>query len=658
MNGEGGELRPMPPRALVVASAIAAMLAPAAVRAAPATPTIFRVGTAVADITPTTPQFLGGYDQMDAGTTTADDPLQVRAFFVARGNSAVAFASVDSQGWFAGYQEGPFGVTDARANAAAQITGLGYDMTQADIVVSSTHSHAAPTLMGIWGKTDPDYLKLVETQTVRALTEAASHARDAELWTGSGFIEQIIAHDVVGTDHYDGWTIDAETPYLWARDPSTHATIGLYVDVPVHPDSYRGSGCGGIMSADTPGVVRAILDRALGGTTVSASGTLGRQETIGPSGCGDAGRREIDRDGRYIANRIFAGLVDATPVTNGVVGGSEQLVATPATNAALLALVYGNANGFSCPGDPLPCTIDRSFLPPYLAGNVIGTYVTSLRVGNELWVSEPGEAFPEVSSTIRQSVIGAHAVHVVGMAQDQLGYYYPPEDYVSTVVYPSDFLTYNIGPLLADANVQASALNATALGFAALPLHPNEGQQEPARFFDPGVQFFPIVPRSAARTVSFTGSANHSAAAELADGNPAGVDPFPSDVAPVVYDFGDGTTATAPGEQFDHTFPGPGSYVVSATTNDGNGTARTYSTRVTIDAAPQARMTIMRGALLGLRAGIAGGDGHVLAAHWTFGNGDTADGLQVSHDALPAGTTVAVTIVDGSGDVATRTQTL
>jgi chitodextrinase len=177
------------------------------------------------------------------------------------------------------------------------------------------------------------------------------------------------------------------------------------------------------------------------------------------------------------------------------------------------------------------------------------------------------------------------------------------------------------------------------------------------RFFDPGVQFFPVVVQSASRTVSFTGSSKHSAAAELANGN--GVDPFPNDVSPVVYDFGDGTTLTGPPEQFDHTFPGPGSYTVRATTDDRNGKTRTYSTRVVIDTAPQARMTIAEsGGVLELRAGIAGGDGNVLGAHWEFGNGDAADGLRASHDALPAGTSVTVTIVDGSGDVATLTQTL
>ena len=53
-----------------------------------------------------------------------------------------------------------------------------------------------------------------------------------------------------------------------------------------------------------------------------------------------------------------------------------------------------------------------------------------------------------------------------------------------------------------------------------------------------------------------------------------------------------------------------------------------------------------------LTAGISGGDGHAIAAHWSFGDGTTADGLTVTHR-RPG--TVTVTVVDGAGDTASKT---
>src|SRR3954465_12272384 len=353
--------------AIAVACTLALLPAGAARAAAPA---IFDVGTAVVDITPTTPQYLGGYDHMDTPTPVAHDPLQVRAFFAGHGHDAVAFAIVDTQGWFAGYQEGPYGVTAARQAAAAELARSGYDVGPGNLIVSSTHSHAAPTIMGIWGPTDPAYLKRVHDATVQAIVAAAQHTRRAELWTGQGSIRSLIAENLEGTDHFDGWGIDDRTPVLWARAPRTGATLGLHTNVPVHADQFRGSKYRQA-SADHPGAERAALDRLLGGTAVVAMGTLGRQEAMG----GQDDYSEVERQGRFVANAIMRGLAHARPITDTHLAGAEQYISVPAHNVALLALLYENrTTGFSCSDEIGACTIDRSTDPPYLVGDLVGTW--------------------------------------------------------------------------------------------------------------------------------------------------------------------------------------------------------------------------------------------------------------------------------------------
>src|SRR3954462_4077095 len=185
-------------------------------------PAIFGVGTAIEDITPppSQPQYLGGFGQMAKPTNKVHDPLQVRAFAVSTGPKLVEFAIVDTQGWFSGYQEGPYGVTDARQTAAAYLAAHGFPgTTQADLIVSSTHSHAAPTLMGIWGPVDVSYLRYVHDQTVQAIEAAATRLRPAELWTSSANSSAIDGTNVSQTDIYDGFNVDGDTPVLWARDP-------------------------------------------------------------------------------------------------------------------------------------------------------------------------------------------------------------------------------------------------------------------------------------------------------------------------------------------------------------------------------------------------------------------------------------------------------
>lgn len=62
------------------------------------------------------------------------------------------------------YQEGSdLGIAGDRAKAAAQISALGGPSVGAgDIIVQATHTHAGPTLEGIWGPTPEPYLHEVQ----------------------------------------------------------------------------------------------------------------------------------------------------------------------------------------------------------------------------------------------------------------------------------------------------------------------------------------------------------------------------------------------------------------------------------------------------------------------------------------------------------------
>ena len=70
---------------------------------------------------------------------------------------------------------------------------------------------------------------------------------------------------------------------------------------------------------------------------------------------------------------------------------------------------------------------------------------------------------------------------------------------------------------------------------------------------------------------------------------------------------------------------------------------------MTIDPPPAATVTRHGKTLI---AGVSGGDGHAIAAHWRFSDGSTDDGLQITRRSL-SGLTGTVTVVDGAGDAAT-----
>ena len=253
----------------------------------------------------------------------------------------------------------------------------------------------------------------------------------------------------------------------------------------------------------------------------------------------------------------------------------------------------------------------------------------------------------EVTTAIRGAVHGASAVHVVGMAQDQLGYFYPPEDYPASELNPSDFVLFNVSPTLADETVDAAAVNALRIGLIGVPGHPLPDIRDPHAFFEPGVQFWPGVVESASRDVEFLVGGKESLSPVLPT-KPEHT------VSPVSVSFGDGTHATTTGEQrITHTFPGPGRYAVTATAHDEKGQVRIWTRTVIVDPPLSALVTqAPAGSSVRLTAGVTGGDGNVIAAHWRFSDGTQADGLRVVH---AAGATATVTVVDGAGDTATTT---
>jgi hypothetical protein len=636
---------------------------------------LFHVGTSSVDISPDKPMPDGGYGSNYIVTGGVHDPLQVRAFFVGQGKQAVAFVTVDSQGWFAAYQspnEGDGG-DSARADAAAALAARGYDVTVANIVLSTTHDHAAPTLMGLWGHTDPAYLHQVKEAAVQAVLEAASNTREAQLWSATGTIRGLVSQ-LQGTDQTAGFSVDNQLPILWARQPGTGATIAMYADVPIHADQYdpRASG-NNQWSADYPGWVRNRLAQLLGGNDVVAVGTLGRQESIGS----DAHYSEVVEQGRFITNAILRALTSARPITDATVAADNVPFTTQATNEGLLAAISCNHPGgpLGCPG-PLSepesnngegtwdweavggiFTINRSLNAPYFNAEAftLGSSATVARVGDQVYATVPGEGFPEVTEAIERSFAassGIQAAHVIDEGSDQLGYFgdygaYPPNQM------EGDLIRNNVGP-----NVGQDTLNAAVQAGENLGLGPTPGQvtaqiTNPHAFSEPGVQFYPDQVETDETTVSFYGSAHAADPASHSTSTTIGSSAGTQGDGLISWNFGDGAVGTQPiSARFTHTFPGPGLYLVRASVTDNLGNTYRWLQPVLIDRPLSAAVVENpeRSNTVALTALAKGGDGSVMSAQWKFSDGTIDEGTTISvrHKHLDG----VLTITDGAGNTA------
>jgi PKD repeat protein len=482
---------------------------------------------------------------------------------------------------------------------------------------------------------------------VQAVDAAAGNLRTSELWTATGNVRSFVWQNGQGTNHPDGFPVDEQMPVLWARDPATGATNALYVNVPNHPDQFDGAGQQQF-SADFPGYVRHKLDATIGGTSVVASGTLGRQEPPGS----DPTYAEVERQGEYVSNAVMLALAQARPLTDATLGSVESYMSTTADNAGLLGLMQANvAYGPICsPAFGGNCTIPRSFSAPYYdaATKKLGTYVTSIRVGSLLYVSNPGESFAEVNEAIRDGVPGASAVNVVGLAGDFLGYNWVRGQYTDTEFGSSNFKTYNLGPDLAQQTADLNHANAAKLGFATTA---TPRPVVAVKYGDvgnlPGIQFYPTQLESTDPTVKFyvnkTTPQNRRA------------DPL----SEITWNFGDGSAPVTTGIGWQqHTFPGPGNYQVTATVHNlatDNPGSRTWTETIVIDEplVVTGKVSWRAGKSTRLRAAVTGGQGTVLSATWSCPNGAVRQGLDVTCAGTVKAGVAEVTGVDGAGNRAT-----
>src|SRR3954464_1462762 len=171
-----------------------AVLAALLVLAAPATAKTpaYKVGAATRDITPVGPTNLGGFGLGDG--TIPDNPafsrggvgeakgerIAARAIVVDDGKQAIAIADIETQGMFAAYEDGGYGLSDMAAQVAKDIPGLPAD----HILIAADHTHSGPDTIGAWGGPPPGYLAHIHDQTVKAIEEAHRARRLADVRAG------------------------------------------------------------------------------------------------------------------------------------------------------------------------------------------------------------------------------------------------------------------------------------------------------------------------------------------------------------------------------------------------------------------------------------------------------------------------------------------
>ncbi|MCA1833965.1 MAG: hypothetical protein ABR548_03600 [Actinomycetota bacterium] len=478
---------------------LASLLGMGVAKAAPAY--VFRVGAAVEDITPDAmpcadypgPCFpdnkgvwLGGYGLGAAhrqSNGVVDHRISARAMVIANhAGNTLAFAMNETQGMFAAYQQGPYGLDDARRQI-----NLATGIPMNHIVLGSDHSHASVDTTFVWGGVPDNYLKFIHDQIIKSVVAAYHNQVPATISVGS-FDDPGYDGDQLGIPGApDQDYVDKTIRVLQAKRMSAHGkpagnAVVTFIEAPFHPTSYGSShSSSGTSSIDSdwPGRVADWAASNFGGIGVGWEGDIGRQGSDGG-------------EGRIEAAALSAMGTTMTPITDGTIDGRVQLMTEEITNpvyiwflngARLAAPVlcaggadvnqpYGTPPAIQGGGLSLCSPTPRANTLPYGAVATSGLWATTFRIGDVLFSGGPGEVYPNLAETVRQTIPGARHFYL-GLAQDQVGYIIGPATQWPAVVAVRDAEgndngLFNGGPTIGDHLVCEHIIAAAAMGFTAV----------------------------------------------------------------------------------------------------------------------------------------------------------------------------------------------
>lgn len=378
----------------------------------------------------------GVHDTLWASTMVIDD-----------GTTRLAIVAIDAIG---------FGSDDV-INTRKQIKeNSSVDYT----IISSSHTHEAPDLLGIWGDSEfssgvnPEYMQLVTTNTAKSVDEAVENMRPAHLL----FAQDLASASYLVEDTRPPFVMDPGIRLIRAIDSESGASLGTLFSWANHPETLWDANL--LLSSDFPHYVRhysengifngdSLIYPGLGGTTVYINGAIGGLMTSTPGMTiadpvtGETflepSFEKADAQGKALAIIGLNALKHADTVQQASIGLIAKSIQLPLDNrlfqlAASIGVLNRGMNGWF----------------------KMRSEISAFAIGPASFLMVPGEIYPEIINGGVEAPDGRDFVQdqietpplrsfmtskyqfVIGLANDMVGYIVPKSQWDTEPPY-----TYN-----------------------------------------------------------------------------------------------------------------------------------------------------------------------------------------------------------------------
>jgi hypothetical protein len=226
------------------------------------------------------PIWLAGFHQ-NRPASGVNDPLSARTMVLDNGNFRLALCVIDMIS---------FGNDEVISVRKRLDPSLEIDY----LIISSTHVHSSPDLMGMYGPNDykrgvnPDYLEFVMAGIIQSVENAADNLKPAHFIFSE---DHTAALPLVG-DTRDPQVFDAGLKFMHVVSSQDSSTIGVLLNWGNHPETLWSGNT--LISSDFPHYYRKYIEEGivwgdslvlegLGGTAIFLNGALGGLMTTHPS---------------------------------------------------------------------------------------------------------------------------------------------------------------------------------------------------------------------------------------------------------------------------------------------------------------------------------------------------------------------------------------
>jgi len=343
------------------------------------------------------PVYLAGYSGGRFALGVHDD-LWVRSIVITQDHQTLVFISLDLIGFL--FDE---------VNKIEKELEEKFQLKRENIFLASTHSHSGPDSIGLWGNggsgKDPQYMAWVREQIVLCVEESLGHRESATLFFGK------IQYSKPIEDGRPPKIIDDLLLTLQAINQKGQ-TIATLVNYAMHAEVLDKKNR--LITSDYPGYLRETLEEKLGGISLFFAADIGGMQTPKVFFHNFSNSKKIGED---LAHEVIQSLKNTDPMDFDALNVKSLEVFFPIENPRFLELIQSGILGST-----------KEVLIEKEGKLTLPSRISMARLGSVVFVSIPGELFPESGNKLR-SKLPYDPLFLLGLCNNEIGYIVPQEEW-------------------------------------------------------------------------------------------------------------------------------------------------------------------------------------------------------------------------------------